>query len=194
MSCEMSKNYMMKYFDGELSETEEAQLKQHLESCCGCREEFRSLRDILAAVEGQANTEPEPPSDFEARVMVQVDEIEKKRREKNSRLLVLLYNGATLLSIVMLLIFVADIKQGSVFAAFEKIKGYFDSFSSVTSAVLGVIRDISVLIGSALYVVIQVAFSVFKSYYYVFMALAVLLVAIQELLNYVGTQARGNSR
>lgn len=192
MSCEMSKNYMMKYFDGELSETEEAQLKQHLENCRGCREEFNSMRDILAAVEGQPN--PEPPSDFEARVMVGVNEIEKKRREKNSKLLVFLYNGAILLSIVMLLIFVADMKQISLFAAFEKISGYFDSFSSVTSAVLGVIRDIFGLIGSALYVVIEVAFSVVKSYYYVFMALAVLLIAIQELLNYVGTQAGGNSR
>ena len=150
------------------------------------------MKDILAAVEKQ--TDIEPPSNFEAMVMGKVDEIEKKRREKNSRMLVLLYNAATLLSIILLLIFVADIKQVSVFAAFEKIHEYFTSFSTVTSAIFGVVKDIFALIGNAIFVVFDVAFSIIKSYYYVFLALIVILFAIHKLINYVGTQAGRDSK
>lgn len=186
MNCEMSKNYIMKHFDGEGNDIEEVQFRQHLKSCKSCSDEFSSMEAIFAALGTQ--TDIEPPANFEAMVMDKVGIIEKQRRENNSRWLVLIYNAATVLSIIFLLIFVADLKQVSVFNAFEKIGEYFNSFSSATAAVIGVVRDILILIGGALMVVFDVAFSIVKSYYYVFLALILILVAIQRLLNYVGTQ------
>lgn len=187
MNCEMSKNYIMKYFDGELNDIEEVQFRQHLKSCSCCSDEFNCMEAIFATLGAQKDIEP--PDNFEAMVMDKVGVIEKQRSEKNSRRLVLIYNAATLLSIMLLLIFVADLKQVSVFSAFEKIGEYFNSFSSATAAVLGVVRDIFKLIGGALFVVLDVSFSIFKSYYYVFLALIATLFAIQRLLNYVGTQS-----
>lgn len=186
MKCEISKNYIMKYFDGELNDMEEVQFRQHLKSCSSCSDEFNCMEAIFTTLEAQ--TDIEPPSNFEVMVMDKVDVIEKQRSEKNSRRLVLLYNAATLLSIILLLIFVADLKKVSVFSAFEKISEYFNSFSSVTAAVLGVVRDIFRLIGGVLLVVFDVSFSIIKSYYYVFLTLIIMLFVIQWLLNYVGTQ------
>jgi hypothetical protein len=186
MNCELSKEYIMKYFDGERNEIEEVQFRQHLKSCGSCNDEFNCMEEIFKAIETQ--TEVEPPANFEAMVMEKVGVIEKQRSESYSKRIVLLYNAATVISIILLLVFVADLKQVSLFNAFEKISEYFSSFSSATSAVFGVVSDIFRLIGGALYVVFDVAFSIFKSYYYVFLALAVMLFAIQRLLNYIGTQ------
>ncbi len=187
MNCELSKEYMMKHFDGERNDLEELQLKQHLASCSTCNDEFNCMEEIFKAIETQ--TEVEPPANFEAMVMEKVGVIEKQRSETYSRRIVFLYNAATVISIILLLVFVADLKQVSLFNAFQKISEYFSSFSSATSAVLGVVSDIFRLIGGALFVVLDVAFSIFKSYYYVFLALVVMLFAIQRLLNYVGTQS-----
>lgn len=186
MNCELSKEYIMKHFDGERNDIEEVQLKQHLKSCSSCNDEFNCMEEIFKAIETQ--TEVEPPANFEAMVMEKVGVIEKQRSETYSRRIVFLYNAATVISIILLLVFVADLKQVSLFNAFQKISEYFSSFSSATSAVFGVVSDIFRLIGGALYVVLDVAFSIFKSYYYVFLALVVMLFAIQRLLNYVGTQ------
>lgn len=187
MNCEMSKNYIMKYFDGELNDIEEVQFRQHLKSCSSCSDEFNCMETIFTTLEEQTGIEP--PDNFEAMVMEQVGAFEKKRKERNSRQLVLIYNATTLLSIVLLLVFVADLKQVSVFSAFEKIGEYFNSFTSVTAAIIGVVQDIFVLIGGAIMVVLDVAFSIFRSYYYVFLALIAMLFAIQRLLNYVGVQS-----
>jgi predicted anti-sigma-YlaC factor YlaD len=192
MNCELSKEYIMKYFDGERNDIEDVQFKQHLKSCSSCNDEFNCMEEIFKAIETQ--TEVEPPADFEAMVMEKVGVIEKQRSEAYSKRIVLLYNAATVISIILLLVFVADLKQVSVFNAFEKISEYFSSFSSATSAVFGVVSDIFRLIGGALFVVLDVAFSIFKSYYYVFLALVVMLFAIQKLLNYVGTQSREEVR
>lgn len=187
MNCEMSKEYIMKYFDGERNDIDEAQFKQHLKTCNSCNDEFNCMEEIFKTLETQ--TEIEPPDNFEAMVMEKVDAIEQQRSEKYSKRIVILYNLATMISIILLLVFVADLKQVSVFNAFITIGEYFSSFSSATSAVFGVVNDIFRLIGGALYVVFDVAFSIFKSYYYVFLTLAAMLFAIQRLLNYVGTQS-----
>lgn len=185
MNCDLSKEYIMKYFDGERIEIEEVQFRQHIKTCSSCGNEFSAMEAIFTTL--GAYIDIEPPADFEASVMSKVSEIEKRRSEKRSRRLVLLYNAATLLSIILLLIFVADLKKVSVFSAFEKIGEYFSSFSSATSAVLGVVRDILGLLAGAIFVVADAAFSIFKSYYYVFLSLMLMLFAIRKLLDYVGS-------
>lgn len=191
MNCDTSKEYIMKHFDGELSEAESVQFREHLEKCSECNAEFNCMKAIFTTL--NIKEEIEPPADFEAKVMDKVAIIEKERREKNAKRIVWLYNGAMVLSIVLLLVFVADLKQVSVFSAFEKLGEYFSSFSSATEAVLGVVGDLFTLLGSALLAVIEVSFSIVKSYYYVFIVLLAMLFVIQKLLNYVGTHGGGET-
>jgi len=176
---------MMRYFDGETDIAEEIQFKEHLNSCGSCGDEFRCMKAIFTTLD--IKEEIEPPADFEARVMDKVAEIEQKRRERSSRRIVWLYNGATLLSIILLLIFVADIKQVSTFSAFEKLGAYFSSFSSATEAIIGVVKDILSLLANAALAVADVAFSIVRTYYYVFIVLILMLFGTQRLLHYVGT-------
>lgn len=186
MNCQTSNDYIMKYFDGEINDIEEAQFRQHLKTCGKCSEEFKCMSEIFGTLE--AADEVEPPEGFEASVMEKVEKVESARREKNSRMLVLLYNTATVVSIILLMIFVADLKQVSVFSAFEKIGQYFGSFTSAAAAVFGVVGDIIRLLAGVVGVVLDVAISIVKSYYYIFMTLIGLLLAIQKLYAYVAAQ------
>lgn len=186
MNCETSKELMMKYFDGEMDEAGEIQLREHLKVCRDCNDEFSCMGAIFTTLD--AKVEIEPPEDFEARVMEKVASIEQQRREKSSKRVVLLYNCATLLSIILLFIFVADMKQVSVFSAFERLGEYFGSFSTVTAAVFGVVKDLAGLLVNALVVVADIAFSIVRSYYYVFIVLILTVLAIQRLIHYVGTR------
>jgi len=186
MNCDTAKDYIMKYFDGEMNEAEELQFREHLKHCGSCRDEFNCMKAIFTTLEN--STEIEPPDDFEARVMEKVNAIEERRREKSAKMIVWLYNGATILSIILLMVFVTDMKQVSVFSAFDRLKEYFSSFSGTTAAIIGVARDIFGLLVNAAAAVAGVAFSFVKSYYYVFIALLPMLFVIQKLLDYVGTR------
>lgn len=186
MNCQTSNDYIMKHFDGEINDIEEAQFRQHLKTCTKCSEEFNCMSEIFGSLE--ASSTVEPPEGFEASVMEKVGKVELARKEKNTRMLVLLYNGATVVSIILLMIFVADLKQVSVFNAFEKIGQYFGSFTSAAAAVFGVVGDIFRLLAGVVGVIIDVAVSIVKSYYYIFMTLIGLLLAIQKLYAYVAAQ------
>jgi len=187
MNCETANEYIMKYFDGEISEAEELQFREHLKNCGSCRDEFNCMKAIFTTLENK--TEIEPPDDFEAKVMEKIAAIEEQKREKSARMIVWLYNGATTLSIILLMVFVADMKQVSVFSAFERLRDYFSSFSGTTAAIIGAVRDIFGLLANAAAAVAGVVFSLVKSYYYVFIALFLILFIIQKLLHYVGTRS-----
>lgn len=191
MNCDISKEYIMKHFDGELSGSESIQFREHLDKCSECNAEFNCMKAIFTTLD--TKEEIDPPADFEAKVMDKVAIIEKERKEKNAKRIVWLYNGAMVLSIVLLLVFVADLKQVSVFSAFEKLGEYFSSFSSATAAVIGVVGDLFGLLAGALLAVVEVAFSIVKSYYYVFITLTIMLFVIQRLLHYVGTHGGGEA-
>ncbi len=191
MNCETAKEYMMKYFDKEVDKDEEIQFTEHLKNCSSCSDEFNCMKAIFTTLD--TKVEIEPPADFEAKVMDKVAVIEKERKEKSSKRIVWLYNGASLLSIILLLIFVADMKEVSVFSAFEKLGEYFNSFSSATAAIIGVVKDIFTLLANAVLAVVDVAFSIVKSYYYVFVILIMMLFGIQRLLHYVGTHGGGEA-
>jgi predicted anti-sigma-YlaC factor YlaD len=183
MNCNTCKEYIMKYFDGEKAIAQDEQFKKHLDACQECRDEFNCMETIFSSIEEQ--TAAEPPENFEAMVMEKVNLYEKQRSKRNSTLIVLAYNAATLLSIVLLLVYVADIKNFDFSAAFDQIRNYMSSFSSATEAVFGVVGDISRLLGNAILTVVKAAFTVVRSYYYVFLALITMLFAIEKLFAYV---------
>jgi hypothetical protein len=183
MNCKMADNYMMKYFDGEINDIEDVQFRQHLKTCERCRQEYDCMVEIFATIESSATAEP--PEDFEASVMEKVNELEKKRMERRTRMLVLLYNAAVVIAIGLLMVFVVGIRPGGIASAIESIKGYFGSFNSVTSAVFGVVGDIFKLLGGVVLTLLQVFFSIVKTYYYVFVTMIVLLLAVQRLYSFV---------
>lgn len=183
MNCTEAKEYMMKYLDGERNDIQEAHFRQHLKACIKCSEEFSCMEEIFTGLEAASIIEP--PEDFESRVMEKVNAFEASRREKSSRMLVLLYNIATLVSIALLMVFVADVKQGGIIGAYESIRDYFSSFTGIVSAVAGIVGDILALLGNVVVMMFEVFISLIKSFYYIFIALIVLLLAIQRLYTYV---------
>ena len=191
MNCEISKDYMMKYFDGERNDVEEARFRQHLKNCGKCNEEFNCMAEIFSSLETAGAVEP--PEGFEARVMEKVNAVEDARREQSSRMLVFLYNAATVVSIVLLMVFVADVRQGGIVNAVESIKEYFSSFSGILAAVFGVVGDVSGLLAGVVVVILQVFISIVKTYYYIFAVLALLLLAVQRLYVFVEAQDGGKS-
>lgn len=180
MNCETSNELIMKYFDGEINDIEEVQLMQHIKSCKTCSEEFVCMKETFSALE--TSDEINPPEDFEARVMDRINAIEYSEKLKYSRFLVLLYNVASIVSIVLLLFYVADIRQVDIFAIAGRAQEYLGSFSNAASAVFGIARDIFGLVGSIFNSLFEICFTIVKAYYYVIIAMLALLAAIQRLL------------
>ncbi len=177
---------MMKHFDGEMNEADEVRFRQHLKTCAACREEFDCMAEIFNSLETEGTVEP--PDGFEAAVMEKVNALEETRREKSSKLIVWLYNAATVVSIILLMVFVADVRQGGVLSAIDTLTEYFGSFTSIASAVFGVIGDMFGLLAGVGGILLQVFISIVKTYYYIFIALIVVLLAVQRLYTFVAAQ------
>lgn len=180
MNCETANELIMKYFDGEINDIEEAQLMQHLKTCKSCSEEFRCMKEVFATI--QAESGIEPPENFEAMVMDKINALEYAQKQEYSRMLVLLYNAASIVSILLMLFFVADIKQFDILGAAGRLQEYMGSFSNAASAVLGVAKDLFGLVASIFNSLFVICFTIVKSYYYVIIALLAILAAIQRLL------------
>jgi len=71
--CDKYNDAMMKYMDGNLDNAEEAKLRQHMDACTDCAEDFAAYSDIL---QGFDNMEiVEAPADFAPAVMAQVSSL-----------------------------------------------------------------------------------------------------------------------
>lgn len=171
MNCKLSDEYMMKYFDGELNDIENAQLRQHMKTCKRCSQEFGGLDEIVKMLETDSLIEP--PEDFEMKVMEKISTLEVSRSKATSRGLVLLYNFTTLVSVVLLLVFVAGLKEINLFGAFS-------SFSDFTAGIYAFATDAFNMVWGIVKAFIQVAVILVKTYYYVFITLLALLLAVQK--------------
>ncbi|MCL2574822.1 MAG: anti-sigma factor [Defluviitaleaceae bacterium] len=73
MACEKYTDMMMDYMDGNLSDVEQNELKQHMEECNACNEDFAAYSEIL---QGFNELEIiEAPEDFAASVMAKIYEL-----------------------------------------------------------------------------------------------------------------------
>ncbi len=168
MKCNDSQNYMMKFFDRELNDIEEAQLKQHLKICTACSEEFVGLKEIFAVVE--QNSEIEPPEDFECQVMNRIEN-EVKMYKKHIGDSTFVYD---ILSIAVSFIFVIFfggllwdcLKAPTNVVHFVDLISYYSNefFSVASSMGKGIIIAIA-----------GVAASIYKTYYYAYIVLGILL-------------------
>ncbi|MGI6778807.1 MAG: anti-sigma factor family protein [Acetivibrionales bacterium] len=80
MNCSLSRNHMMKCFDGEHNDIEDAYFKQHLKACQHCREEFEEMKKVFDILE--TITQVQPPENFETEVMEKIGVLENKREKK----------------------------------------------------------------------------------------------------------------
>ena len=60
MSCNTVQAKLSAYLDGEISGVEMQQIRQHVNACASCQEEFNTLRSVQSALRDLPAT-PEPP-------------------------------------------------------------------------------------------------------------------------------------
>lgn len=77
MKCETIRNLMSSYIDKDINNIEKAEFEKHLAECEACREEYKSLIDIIAAC---GNLEEiELPQNFRTELHQRLNEENKKR-------------------------------------------------------------------------------------------------------------------
>lgn len=164
MNCSASESSMMKYFDGEYNDIENAQFKQHLKGCKKCSEEFESLKAVFGYLETKVDIEP--PPDFEAAVMNRINALEQARREKTERALVIIYWAATLALGALFTLFVFDagevflkllLQVGNGFGIMSEIDGVLKIFYGIFEGIFEVLLEIGIVISNIYQYIIAAA-------------------------------------
>lgn len=83
MNCNQSNEYIMKYLDGELSDSEHAELIHHINKCNVCCAEFQEYDSIVKSLEEDKGIEP--PDDFEITVMSRINLMDDYQKIKKKR-------------------------------------------------------------------------------------------------------------
>lgn len=169
MSCEKFSDLLMKFFDGNISTTEDESLKEHIKSCVDCRTEFNSLNEIFNCYE-EDNT-VEPPEGFEASVMERVREYEDQRRKRVDRYLMVIY-GATFVVLGIISMFaLIYVSNGSLLGSSVKSEGLRDIFWGIVFFAYSLIKNISPMLKDSI-----------NSYasYYLFAASLLVYLVIQK--------------
>lgn len=172
MKCNESRDYMMKFFDKNINDIEEAQLKQHIKSCTKCSEEFSALSEIFSEIEQDLAIEP--PEDFELQVMSRLERevvMYTKPAEKNTFVYDILLVAVSFIFVILF--------GGILYEAVKYPLGFFQNVQIATdlakeffSAAVTMAKGIGIA-------VMGVAASVYRTYYYLYILLGVLLLVIQ---------------
>jgi len=189
MNCERSQELMMKYFDGDINDIENQQFKQHLTICEKCREDFEQLGSIFNSIKDA--TDVEPPENFEANVMENIHAFEMEKRKKTGRILMLLYNLATVVSVVLLIVFFAGTRGVTIQEAMRLADICAGSLAGTVSAMFSALTAFISLVTGVFRTLFQIGFSIITEYYYIFLTLMAILVAIQKMLFVLVEQDRG---
>lgn len=187
MKCVDSKNYIMKFFDRELNDIEEAHLKQHLKTCKDCSEEFNSLKEIFDIVEQES--EIEPPEDFEIQVMSRIAKETKMYKNNNE-------NTSSVYSILLVsvsLIFVI-IFSGVLWDTFKSpinliqiSQMIIDNLKDFITLAICMFRGIAIALFS-------VAASTYRTYYLEYIILGILLLLTQGVFFKMVRQSNGGEQ
>ncbi len=188
MTCNNAQTLMMKYFDKNINDIEEAQLKQHIKTCNNCTQEFTSLKDIFDLVEADTCEKILPPADFEVQVMSRL----KKEVPLYSK-----YNGDNsyvynILAIALSFVFV--ILLGGLLL--EVIKSPLNFIVMIEDFFSTAILYISLIFDAFKGIIIAtlaVAVSAYQNYYYVYIVLAILLFVIQRIYVYIISDNNGGT-
>lgn len=173
MKCSESQNHMMKFFDKEINDIEEAQFRQHLKTCTKCSEEFFSMRDIFADLEQE--TAIEPPEDFELQVMNRIEKevVLYKKPGDDSKFA---YN---ILLVAMSLVFVS-LFGGILWEALKNPLILIQNIQMVSDLAKEFFSSAVTMLKGMSIAVVAVTASVYKTYYYAYILLGILLLVIQR--------------
>lgn len=173
MNCNQSQDTMMKFFDKDINDIEEAQLKNHLKTCKICSEEFKSLKEIFLDIE--QIPEIEPPEDFELQVMNRIEKevpLYKKSSGESEFVMNILL---TAISFTVVIIF-----GGLLWDSFKQPIDVVQQLHILSqmaqqflSAALSTGKGIAIAI-------VGVTMSLYKTYYYAYIVLGVLLLMLQR--------------
>lgn len=166
MNCKQSCDYMMKYLDGELSDSEHSQLIHHINKCNQCCAEFQEYNSIIKALEEDKGIEP--PENFEIKVMNKIrliDNSVKLRREKRLVLLYFLSSIILSMGIIICSVFFKD-----YILEFMKYAGIP---TGITYSIYGILSNVEYMV-KMLIRLIYCFNSMFTDVYYVFFGLFVI--------------------
>lgn len=183
MNCKQSCDYMMKYLDGELSDSEHAQLIHHINKCNQCCVEFQEYNSIVKALEEDKGIEP--PENFEIKVMSKIKLIDNNAKLRREKRLVLLYFVSTII-----------LSMGIIACSFF-FKDYILEFmkyagipTGITYTIYGILSNIEYMV-KMLIRFIYCFNSMFTDIYYVFLGLFV-IAAISKIYSKDEAENRKN--
>ncbi len=174
MNCKQSGDYMMKYLDGELSDSEHAQLIHHINKCNQCCIEFQEYNSIVKVLEEDKGLEP--PENFEIKVMKKIKIIDNSAKLRTEKRLVLLYFVSSIILSIGIIICSVFFKDHIL--EFMKYTGIP---TGVTYTIYGILSNIEYMV-KMLTRLIYCFNSMFSDIYYVFLGLFV-IAAISRLYN-----------
>jgi predicted anti-sigma-YlaC factor YlaD len=135
MNCNQSNDFMMKYLDGELKDTEYSELMHHINKCSVCCTEFQTYNIMVKSLEN--DNAIEPPEDFELNVMRKInlmDEAIKLKKEKKLLLIYFLSSIVLTLGVIVCAVFL----KGYIL----EIMKYLRVPANITYIVYGVLANI----------------------------------------------------
>ncbi|MDF2984793.1 MAG: hypothetical protein K0R50_303 [Eubacterium sp.] len=172
MKCNESQVLMMKFFDRNINDIEEALLKQHIRTCTKCSEEFLSLKEIFSEIEQDSAIEP--PEDFELQVMSRIEKetvMYSKPTQQND----FVYNILLVAVSFIFVILFGGILWEAVkhpLALYQDVQIATEIAKEFLSAAVTMVKGIGIA-------VMGVTASLYKTYYYAYILLGILLLVIQ---------------
>ncbi len=188
MNCNESQNYIMRYFDRDLNDIEQAMLKQHLKSCEQCSEEFSSMQQIFTEIE-QDTEFLEPPEDFELQVMNRIEKeafMYQKQKSDN----VFMYNILlTAVSLIFVIVFGSIMWEvlNKPIGLIQQTHLSLEVVKDFMSAALSMIKGLVIA-------VVGVTASIYKTYYYAYLVLGILLLVTQGLFIRMVKEGNGGAQ
>ncbi len=188
MNCNEAQNHMMRYFDRDLNDIEQIELKQHLENCENCSEEFSNMKQIFTEIE-QDTESLEPPEDFELQVMNRIEKeayMYQKKKEDN----VFMYNILLMaVSMIFVIVFGSILWEvlNKPIGLMQQTHLTLDVVKDFLSAALSMIKGLAIA-------VVGVTASIYKTYYYAYLILGILLLVTQGLFIRMVKEGNGGAQ
>ncbi len=188
MNCNEAQNNMMRYFDRDLKDIEQVELKQHLENCENCSEEFSNLKQIFTEIE-QDTESLEPPEDFELQVMNRIEKeayMYQKKKEDN----VFMYNILLMaVSMIFVIVFGSILWEvlNKPIGLMQQSHLTLDVVKDFLSAALSMIKGLAIA-------VVGITASIYKTYYYAYLILGILLLVTQGLFIRMVKEGNGGAQ
>jgi hypothetical protein len=188
MNCSLSRNHMMKCFDGEHNDIEDAYFKQHLKACQHCREEFEEMKKVFDILE--TITQVQPPENFETEVMEKIGVLENKRKKNTAKALVFLYNTAILVSIVMLVVFLVRALSANVPVDTGQEGSELNFLSVILVYLYGLFKGVYSFATGMANLLYQAGSIIIKMYYFYIVAVSSMVIIIQRAFTIIVKQNR----